>query len=104
MFAKIKQDFETGLQKLQWFCSLFHERLNIEISVFRLLHEQEELKKRKTQLLALIGQQVYDCRNADINIYSLTEVKHALKEIHDIDIQINDVAYKVQELSKVTSS
>ena len=59
MYASIKNDLEQGLNKIKWFAGLLSERVGIELTVFKLLYQSEELRKKRDFLLKKIGEEVY---------------------------------------------
>ncbi len=102
MLSKVKTDIEGGISKIKWFSSLLSERLQIEITTFKLLYKSEELKKQRDELLKVIGQEVYEMRGKDKNIYASNAVVSALKELEQLDPEIKETLEKVAEIGKIT--
>jgi len=101
MYTRIKQDIETGLEKFRWFATLFSERVRIEISVFRLLYQSEEMKRRRNELLRQIGEEVYALRGKDKNIYANKDIAAALREIEQLEPEIQSTIDQASEISKI---
>ncbi len=102
MFSRIKKDVEEGVSKVRWFASLLSERLRIEINIFRLLYKSEELKKKKDELLKTIGEEVYELRGKDRNVYAQKEIAEALNELERLEPEIRDTVEKASEISRIT--
>ncbi len=96
-----KQDIETALEKFRWFATLFSERVRIEISVFRLLYQSEEMKRRKNELLRQVGEEVYALRGKDKNIYANKDIAAALREIEQLEPEIQSTIDQASEISKI---
>lgn len=103
MFDRIKKDFETAIEKIRWFASLFSERIRIEIEIFKLLYRSEELKKRRDELLKKIGEEVYEMRGKGRNVYADKEVADAVKELESLEPEIKETIEKASEISKIAA-
>lgn len=101
MFSRIKRDFDSAIEKIKWFASLFSERVRIEIAVFKLLYKSEELRKRRDELMREIGEEVYEMRGKEKNIYANTEVRNAIKELETLEPEIKETVEKASEISKI---
>ena len=103
MFGKIYENFRQGLHKIKWFATLFSERLNIELAVFKLLHQSDEMTKKRETLLRTIGEQVVAMKDhPEKNVFKDSIVVVALQEIEKIDKNIEDLKQKAGEISRVT--
>ncbi len=100
MYAKIKNDFEEGTNKIKWFARLLSDRVKIELAVFRLTYQSEELKKKRNTLLMKIGEEVYLMRKSEKGIHANREILDALKEIEGLDPTIKETDEKVSEISR----
>ncbi|HSW64522.1 MAG TPA: hypothetical protein VLH56_14635 [Dissulfurispiraceae bacterium] len=103
MIGKIKQDYDTGLEKIHWFAQLFAERVQVELSVFKLLYRSEELKRRKNELLKQIGEEVYALRGKDRPMLANKDVAAALREIEQLEPEIQATIEKASEISKIVA-
>lgn len=103
MYTRIKQDLDAGLEKFRWFATLFSERVRIELSVFHLLYQTEEMKRRKNELLRQVGEEVYAMRGKDKNIYANADVAAALREIEQLEPEIQSTLDKASEISKIVA-
>ncbi len=102
MINVLKRDLEAGVEKLKWFASLLSERVRIEIEVFKLLYKSEELKKKRDELLRRIGQEVYDARNKERNIYAIKDVADAIKELEALEPEIREKIERASEISRAS--
>lgn len=103
MFSRIKKDLEGGIEKIRWFASLLSERTRVEIMVFKLLYRSEELKNKRDELLKKIGEEVYELKGKDKNIYANKEVADAIKELETIEPEIKETLEKASEISKISA-
>ncbi|TAN43435.1 MAG: hypothetical protein EPN22_10200 [Nitrospirae bacterium] len=103
MFSQVKKDLEQGVEKLKWFSSLLSERVRIELEVFKLLYKSEEMKKQKDDLLKSIGEEVYEHRGQNRNIYARSEIIAAIKEIEKLEPEIKESLEKASAISKIIS-
>ena len=103
MLTRVKKDFENGLQKVKWFSALLSERVRIEITIFKLLYKSEELKKNRDELLKKIGEEVYEMRGKEANVYSNKEVIASIKSIESIEPEIRETLDKAADISKIVS-
>ncbi|MEW5746563.1 MAG: hypothetical protein AB1805_14120 [Nitrospirota bacterium] len=103
MLSRIKKDFDEGVRKVRWFASLLSERLRIEIAIFKLLYKAEELKKRRDELLKQIGEEVYAMRGKDKNVYANAGVMSAVKELEQLEPEIQETIDRTAEISRLTS-
>lgn len=103
MFSRIKKDFDEAVAKIKWFASLLSERVRIEIAVFKLMYKSEELKKQRDELLKKIGEEVYEMKGANKNVYANKEIIDAIKELEKIDPEIKETHQKASEISKITA-
>ncbi|MGD0282669.1 MAG: hypothetical protein ABSB95_09930 [Dissulfurispiraceae bacterium] len=103
MISRVKKDFENGLKKVKWFSALLSERVRIEITIFKLLYKSEELKKKRDDLLRKIGEEVYETRGKEKNVYSNKEVIAAIKSLESIEPEIRETLEKAAEVSKIVA-
>jgi seryl-tRNA synthetase len=102
MLKKLKDNFENGLEKLKWFSSLLSERVKIEISVMKLLHQSEQMEKKRNDLLKEIGRRVHELKeHSDRQILKDEAISEALGQIEKIDSEIESTKRKASEISKV---
>jgi len=103
MLKKIHENFKKGIEKIKWFATLFSERMNIEIAVFRLLYQSDEMAKKREAHLKTIGERVVALKeHGEKNIFRDSVVVEALDEIGKIDKNIEDLRHKASELSRIT--
>jgi len=100
---KIYENFRKGIGKIQWFSSLFSERMHIEIALFRLLYQSDEMARQRETLLKTIGERVVELKgHAEKNVFRDSVLAEALEEIEKIDKYIDDLRHKASEISRVT--
>ncbi len=103
MLSKVREDFENGVKKVKWFAELLSERLRIEITIFKLLYRSEELKEKRDKLLRRIGEEVYEMRGRDKNVYANEEVTAAIKSLESLEPEIKETLEKVADLNKLSA-
>jgi ArsR family metal-binding transcriptional regulator len=103
MLKNVYENFRKGIEKIKWFATLFSERMNIEIAIFKLLYQSDEMSKKREALLKTIGERVVELKgHSEKNIFRDADIAGALEEIEKIDKNINDLKHKASEISKVT--
>jgi seryl-tRNA synthetase len=102
MLKRLKDNFDSGVEKIKWFSSLLSDRLKIEISVMKLLHHLEQMEKKRDDLMKTIGRRVYELKEyPDRNMLKDTVVTDALNEIEVINAEIEALKSKASEISKI---
>ena len=102
MWKRLKNNFDSGVEKIRWFSSLFSERLKIEYVVMKLLYQSEQMERKKDELMKTIGQRVYDLKgHSDKYILKDMVIIEALREIEKINSEIDLTKKKASEISKV---
>jgi hypothetical protein len=102
MYARIKNDLEEGIGKIKWFASLLAERVRIELTVFRLSFQSEELKKKRAALLNKIGEEVYLMKKHNKAIHQNKQITDALKELDALEPKIKETDEKVADITRLT--
>jgi seryl-tRNA synthetase len=103
MYARIKNDLDEGLNKVKWFARLLSERIRIELTVFRLLHKSEELKKKRDIMIKKIGEEAYRMNKSDKGINPSKDMLDAIKEIDALEPLIKETVDKAAEISRITA-
>jgi ArsR family metal-binding transcriptional regulator len=102
MLKNVYENLRKGIEKIKWFATLFSERMNIEIAVFKLLYQSDEMSKKREALLKTIGERVVELKgHSEKNIFRDGDIAGALEEIEKIEKNINDLKYKAGEISRV---
>jgi hypothetical protein len=100
MWKRLKNNFDSGVEKIRWFSSLFSERLKIEYLVMKLLYQSEQLERKKDELMKTIGQRVYELKGyPDRYILKDSIVIEAISEIEKINSKIDLTKKKASEIS-----
>ncbi len=102
MWKKLKNNFDSGVEKIKWLSSLLSERLKIEYLVMKLLYQSEQLEKKRDELIKTIGLRVYEMKEyPDRHILKDRVIIEALNEIEKINNEINMTKKKASEISRI---
>ena len=102
MLKNVYENLKNGIGKIKWFATLFSERMNIEIAIFKLLYQSDEMAKKREVLLKIIGERVIELKgHSEKNIFRDSDIAGALEEIEKLDKNINDLKHKASEISRV---
>jgi hypothetical protein len=100
MWTRIRNNFESGIEKLKWFSSMFSDRLKIELSVMKLLYESDCLEKKKADIMKTVGERVWELKGqTERNILKDTIIMDALEEIERINSDIDATKKKTSDIS-----
>jgi len=103
MIKRLKDNFDNGIEKIKWFASLLSDRLKIELSVMRLLHECEQMEKKKDELVKKIGQRVLEMReHADRQVLKDSVIMDTMSEIEKINQEIEQTRKKASDISSTS--
>lgn len=102
MWKRIKNNFDSGIERIKWFSSILSERMKIEFSVIKLVSDRDKKEKDRAEKLRLIGERVFELREQhDKNILKDKVIAGSINEIEKLDSEIEDIKKKVSEISKV---
>ena len=77
--------------------------MNIEIAIFKLLYQSDEMARNRKTLLTTIGERVVELKGqSEKSIFRDSVVVEALVKIEQIDKHINELRHKAGEISRVT--
>ena len=62
MWKRIKNNFDSGIERIKWFSSILSERMKIEFSVIKLVSDRDKKKKERAEKLRLIGERVFELK------------------------------------------
>lgn len=100
MWKRLRDSFDSGIEKIKWFSSLLSERLKIEYSVMKLFYHSEQMEKKKDELLKTIGQRVYELKGySDRYILKDSVIMEALSKVEKINSEIDATKKKASEIS-----
>lgn len=103
MLKKVYENFRRGVEKIKWFATLFAERMNIEIAIFKLLYQSYEMRRKRQELLVTIGERVIELKaHGDKIVFLDSVVAGALVEIEKLDSNIAELRHKASEISRAT--
>ena len=46
MWKRIKNNFDSGIERIKWFSSILSERMKIEFSVIKLVSDRDKKRKK----------------------------------------------------------
>ncbi len=102
MWKRIKDNFDSGTEKVKWFSSLLNERVKIELSLFSLLYQSAEMEKKRAAFAKTIGERVFELRDAsERHILRDHVIIEALTSMERLDAEIEDMRKKAAEIEKV---
>lgn len=104
MWKRLRNNFDSGIEKIKWFSSLLSDRLKIEYSVMKLLYQSEQMERKKDELMKTIGQRVYELKGySDRYILKDRIIMEAFSEIEKINSEIDATKKKASEISRIES-
>lgn len=101
MWKRVKNNLDSGIEKIKWFSSLLSERLKIELSVIKLLQERDKKEKDRAEKMRLIGERVFELRNHSGNIFKDKAIADSIAELEKLEAEIEDIKKKASEMSKI---
>lgn len=102
MWKRVKDNLDSGIEKVKWFSSLMNERVKIEISLFRLLHQSTEMEKKRAELMKTIGAKVFELRNRqEKHVLRDPAILEAMNDLEKLDAEIEDTKKKASEIGKI---
>lgn len=102
MWRRVKNNMDSGVEKIKWFSTVLSERLKIEFSVIKLLQEREKKDKDRAEKLRLVGERVFELRNhSEKNIFKDKAITEAMVELERLDAEIDDIKKKASEMSNI---
>jgi len=102
MWKRLKNNFDSGIEQIRWFSSLFSERLKIEYLVMKLFYRSEQLERKRDEFMKKIGRRVYELKGySDRYILKDGIVVEALSEIEKINAEIDVTKKKASEISRI---
>ena len=100
MIKRLRNNFDNGIEKIKWFASLLSDRLKIELSVMKLLHESDQMEKKRDELAKKIGRRVLEMKeHADRQVLKDSVITDTISEIEKIDREIEQTRKKASEIS-----
>jgi len=100
VIKRLRNNFDNGIEKIKWFASLLSDRLKIELSVMKLLHESDQMEKKRDELAKKIGRRVLEMKeHADRQVLKDSVITDTISEIEKIDREIEQTRKKASEIS-----
>ncbi|MCJ7481619.1 MAG: hypothetical protein MUO31_01495 [Thermodesulfovibrionales bacterium] len=101
MLKRIKDSFDSGVEKIKWFSSLLSERVKVEVSVLKLMYQSDQMERRKDDLMKTIGRRVHELKEyPDRQLLKDRIIDDSLVEIEHIIREIELTRKKASEISK----
>lgn len=102
MWKRIKNNFDSGIERIKWFSSILSERMKIEFSVIKLVSDRDKKEKERAEKLRLIGERVFELKEQhDKNVLKDKVIADSISGIEKLNADIEDINKKVSEISKV---
>jgi hypothetical protein len=101
MLKRIKDSFDSGVEKIKWFSSLLSDRVKVEVSVIKLIYQSDQMERRKDDLMKTIGRRVHELKEyPDRQLLKDRIIDDSLVEIEHIIREIELTREKASEISK----
>ena len=102
MWKRVKDNLDSGTEKIRWFSSLLNERVKVEISLFRLLSQSSEMEKKRAELMKLIGEKVFELRKRqERHVLKDPVILEAMDDLERLEAEIEDTKKKASEIGKI---
>ena len=102
MWRRVKENFDSGIEKVKWFTSLLNDRIRIEISLMHLLYKSNEMEKEREALLKTIGQRFFELRKSpDKHIRQDPVIVETLENLEMLDAEIENMKKKADDLGRL---
>jgi hypothetical protein len=102
MWKRIKDNLDSGMEKIRWFSSLLSERMKIEISLIKLLHQSTEMEKKRAELMKAIGERVYELKNGpEKHVLRDPIIMEELHKLETLNTEIEDMRKRASEISRI---
>ena len=102
MWKRIKNNFDSGIERIKWFSSILSERMKIEFSVIKLVSDRDKKEKERAEKLRLIGERVFELKEQhEKNVLKDKVIADSISGIEKLNAEIEDINKKVSEVSKV---
>ena len=102
MWKRVKNNLDSGTEKVKWFSSLMNERVKIEISLFKLLYQSTGLEKKRAELMKTIGERVFELRNRqEKHVLRDPVILEAMNDLERLEAEIEDTKKKASEIGRI---
>jgi len=102
MWKRIKNNFESGIERIKWFSSILSERVKIEFSVIKLVSDRDKKEKERAEKLRLIGERVFELKEQhEKNVLKDKVIADSISGIEKLNAEIEDISKKMSDISKV---
>jgi hypothetical protein len=102
MWRRVKENFDSGIEKVKWFTSLLNDRIRIEISLMHLLYKSNEIEKERAALLKTIGERFFELRKKpDRHIRQDPVIVETLENLEKLDAEIENLKKKADDLGRL---
>lgn len=105
MWIRIKNSLNSGIKRLKFLSSIIAERLKIELSVIRLLDEQNDKQKEIAEKMRIIGQRVFELKgSAEKDVFKDKTINETIAGIEKLNADIEDIKNKVSTISSIADN
>lgn len=102
MWKRIKDNFDSGIEKIKWFSTVMSDRLKIEFSIIKLLHDRDKKEKVRAEKMRIIGERIFELReHLDRGLLKDKVIMESMSEIEKIESEIEEMKKKASEMSRV---
>jgi seryl-tRNA synthetase len=98
----IKRDFLQGLKTFKFWAEVLSQRVKIELNVLKLISEINKLSLKRDLFLKSIGKEIYESWNENLNIKESENISSLIRQIREIEAQIEDRKKKLSELEDLS--
>ncbi|MGB9710609.1 MAG: hypothetical protein ACPLZA_03815 [Thermodesulfovibrio sp.] len=102
MLEIIKRDFLQGLKTFKFWAEVLSQRVKIELNVLKLISEINKLSLKRDLFLKSIGKEIYESWNENLNIKESENISSLIRQIREIEAQIEDRKKKLSELEDLS--
>ncbi len=104
MWTRIRESFDNGTKQLQWYASLLSDRVRVELTIFKLYGALEKLERKKGVIMKSLGEEVVNLSTQPVtDVYEQKAIKEAIREIQDLDRQIDEIKKEASDVSSLES-
>jgi len=102
MWKRVKDNLDSGIERIKWFSSFLNERMKIEVSLFKLLYQSTEMEKKRAELMKTIGEKVFELRNRqEKHVLRDPVILEAMNDVERLDAEIEDTKKKASEIGRI---
>ncbi|MEW6601473.1 MAG: hypothetical protein AB1499_10930 [Nitrospirota bacterium] len=102
MIDMIRKNLMAGVDRIKWVASFLAERTRAETAIAKLFYEKSKVDDKIDDLLRDIGKRVVDLREkGETDVFQDFTIKHALSELKDLKIAVNQYKAEADKISRL---